>query len=268
MLGYGSMRVFPVDGEERFAHDRRRRKEERQRSSMRFRALIMAGVAAALGSAGGANAATRTYDYAVTHSRYGAIGTYDRVFTESGGVTQANSHLRIAVKVLGLVVHREDADTTETWRGGRLTSFDSTTTVNGKPIKVTGEARGGQFVVNTPTGVETAPPDVAPTDPSGFARTGRAEVVSLKSGRLDKVDVTGGEMQSVALRGASVDARHYRVSTAAQPNKWEVWLDSNGLPVKFRSQEHGDFVDFVLTNPPAKPSTSTLAMERTGDDVR
>jgi len=91
-----------------------------------------------------ATAATQTYDYVITHSRYGKIGTYDRTIDESGGMTHALSRLRIAVKMLGMIVHRENADQSETWRGKRLVAFHSVTTSNGKPMTVSGEARANE----------------------------------------------------------------------------------------------------------------------------
>lgn len=210
--------------------------------------LSVAALLAASASPAGASAASQTYHYVVTHSKYGEIGAYDRVVDEANGVTHAVSHLRIAVKILGIVMHREDADQNETWRNGRLVSFQSVTTTNGSPLKVSGEARDNNFVVTTPAGDTLAPLDVAASDPLGFSRTGHAEVVSIKSGKVEPVDVTGGEVDEVMLNGVDEAARHFRVSTATQPNKWEVWLDQRGVPIKFRSIEKGDTVDFTLSN--------------------
>jgi hypothetical protein len=219
---------------------------------------------------GAAMAAPQTYHYLITHSRYGRIGAYDRVVDASGGAVHAQSQMKIAVKVLGMVMHRETADQSETWRDGRLVSMHCVTTVNGKPIAVSGEARGGAFMVTSPTGTATAPLDVAATDPMGFNRLGHAQVVSLKSGKLETVDVTGGETDQVSLPDGSEAARHFRVSTANQPNKWEVWLDDQGVPIKFRSLEHGDTVDFTLTSVPPHTSAgrAALAMMRTERDER
>jgi hypothetical protein len=220
--------------------------------------VLLAGACAAAAPA--AFAGQQTYHYVITHSKYGNIGSYDRVIDQSGDATRAVSHMRIAVKVLGIVMHRENADQTEAWRDGRLVSFQSTTTTNGKPMTVTGQAKAGAFLVSTPTGVVTAPADVAPTDPMGFSRTGHAEVVSLKSGNVESIEVGGGQPETLMLNGVAQPTKHYRVSTGATPNKWEVWLDPQGVPVKFRSREHGDAVDFTLASPPPKSAPSPLAM--------
>ena len=194
-----------------------------------------------------ASAATETYSYTVTHAKYGPMGTYDRTVNSAGAVTTAQSRLRTIVKILGIVVHREDADQTEIWRGGQLVSFHSVTTVNGSPLIVHGEVHGDHFVITTPSGTAVAPLDIAPSDPWSF-KVGRGTVVSIKSGKIDPVNVTGGEAERVVVRGVSIPVRHYHVNTATQPDKWAVWLDAKGLPIKFQSLEHGADVDFVMTS--------------------
>ncbi len=205
-----------------------------------------------------ANASPRTYSYTISHPLYGAIGTYSRTIDEVGGDTRAVSRLRVTVRVLGIVAHRENADQTEVWRGKRLESFSSATTVNGQLISVSGEARGDHLLVTTPLGTAAAPADVAASDPWSLNRLGPGVVVSIKSGRIDNVDVTGGEVETVMLHGGSAPARHYHVRTAAQPNKWEVWIDAHGVPIKFRSAENGGAVDFTLVSP-APQATDGLA---------
>jgi hypothetical protein len=214
----------------------------------------LAGLALAAGLLAPAQAAAqpRTFRYAVTHSRYGPIGAYVHTIDEAGGVTRAQSHLDVVVKILGIVVHRESADQTEVWRGGRLASLDSTTLVNGQPQVVHGVAAQNRFLVTTATGTAAAPADVTPSDPWAFSRMGPGVVVSLKSGRIDQVVVSGGEPEAVLVQGRSTPTRHFHVSTTVQPNKWEVWLDAQGVPVKFRSFERGDSVDFTLAAPVLK----------------
>ena len=211
---------------------------------------MIAGVAiiCALAWSAAAADATHVFSYKVTHARYGDIGTYDRIISEAGGLTHAQSRLKITVRIFGIVVHREVADQTEDWRGGRLMSFRSVTTTNGHPLVVSGEASGDSFVVTTPTGVATAPASVAASDPWGFDRTGPGVVVSIKTGRIDQVNVTGGEADTVMLHGVATRARHFRVSTATQPDRWEVWLDERDVPIKFRSFDHGDAIDFTLVS--------------------
>lgn len=197
-----------------------------------------------------AKAPPQIYSYAVTHPVYGAIGTYDRSSDEAEGVTRAEAHLRIAVRVLGVVVRRETADQTEVWRAHRLISFQSLTSTNGRPSTISGTAGGNGFVVISPSGTVIAPADVVASDPWSLNRMGPGTVVSTRTGKISSVEVTGGEPETVMLHGASEPTRHYHVNTATQPNKWEVWVDPRGVPIKFRSLETGGAIDFTLVSAP------------------
>lgn len=208
-------------------------------------ALIGAGAAPAA-----AQAAPQTYSYAITHPRYGAIGTYDRTSDNADGNTRAQAHLKIVVKILGVVVHRETADQSEVWRGSRLMSFRSVTTTNGRRLDASGEASGDRFLVTSPSGIAAAPGDVVASDPWSLNRMGRGTVVSIKTGKISSVDVTGGEPDTVTLHGISEPARHYHVNTPDQLNKWEVWINRQGVPIKFRTLEGSTPIDFTLVSSP------------------
>jgi hypothetical protein len=219
-----------------------------------------AGILIALTSPIAAQAASQSFAYTVSHSLYGQIGTYVRTVQDADGVTSARSQMRISVKVAGLVLHREVADQVEAWRGPRLISFQSVTTIDGKPLRVHGEARDNRFMVTTPQGTTAAPGDVAASDPWAFHRMGAAVIVSIKTGLISAVNVTGGEPVSVLLHGVQTPARLFHVKMNAQPNKFEVWLDARGFPIKFRSQEPGGAVEFTLATPRVGDGTKSLAM--------
>lgn len=194
--------------------------------------------------------ASQVYSYAITHPVYGAIGTYNRSSSDSDGLIRADAHLRIVVRVLGVVVRRESSDQTEVWRGHRLISFQSLVSTNGKPSAISGEASGAGFSVTTPSGSETGPADIVASDPWSLNKLGAGSVVSTRTGKISAVQVTGGEVETVALNGTPESARHFHVNTAAQPNKWEVWIDARGVPIKFRSLETGGAIDFTLKPAP------------------
>jgi hypothetical protein len=211
-----------------------------------------------------------TYQFSISHPRYGAIGTYDRTVDTIAGVTHAQSRLRVAVRIFGLVVHRETAGQDETWNGPRLVAFRSVSVTNGKRLDVGGEARGAGFAVSTPAGTETAPGDVAASDPFSLPRLGSGTVVSIRTGKIDHVQVTGGEVETVVVRGAPASARHFHVSTSAQADKWEVWITKDGVPLRFRTIEPGGRIEFILTSPtpPATGAGNALAFSQPGSAAR
>lgn len=225
--------------------------------------LTVAGVAA-LGLSAPAGAQPRTFVYSVVHSRYGDVGAYQRTIDESGGTTRARSRLTVAVKMMGMVVHREQDDQTEVWRDGRLISFTSVSDTQGQRLTVSGQASGGRFEITTPSGVVYAPADVFAADPWGLNHVGKGEAVLIKSGKVDHVVVSGGGTEQVTVGGVTLAARHFSASTDTQPDKWDVWIDQAGVPVKFRSREGSATVDFSLTSPPPG-ADGALAQAQHGD---
>jgi Family of unknown function (DUF6134) len=188
----------------------------------------------------------RAYSYNVVHPFYGTIGTFTESIARSGDTTRIDSHLRVAVRILGIVVHREEGDHTEIFRGDRLVSLQSATTTNGIRLDVQGEAKGDHFVVTTPTGVVEAPADIAPSDPWVLKQLGAGTVVSVKTGRIIPTRVTGGEPATVSLQGVVVATRHFM---AHGEREQEIWLNDQDIPIMFRSVENGTPIDFILTSP-------------------
>ena len=205
-----------------------------------FFAIVMLAPATAAAPAG----TPQIYEYRVEHPTYGNIGTYTDAIARIGEITAVETKLRVAVKMLGLVLHREIADRSEVWRGERLVSFDGVTTTNGTAIKVHGEARGDEFVISSSTlGTITAPASVVPSTPWSVKTTGEGIMMSPKTGRLQTIRVTDGAETVLKINGVPTKVRHYQI---IGEKRQDVWLDDHGVPVMFRSVENGETVDFIL----------------------
>ena len=213
---------------------------------MRPRLLWMLPILGMLTAAVPVRAQERAYSYSVVHPFYGTIGTFTESIARSGDTTRIDSHVRVAVRILGIVVHREEGDHIEIFRGDRLVSLQSATTTNGTRIDVRGEAQGDRFVVTTPAGVVEAPADIAPSDPWVLKQVGVGTVVSVKTGRVIPTRVTGGEPAKVSLQGVTVATRHF---IARGEREQEIWLNDQDVPIMFRSVESGTPIDFILTSP-------------------
>lgn len=193
-----------------------------------------------------AHAGQQTYSYTVEHPSYGQIGTYTNTVHDADGIIQMDSQLRVEVQVLGIVVFQEDADRSEIWRANRLLSFRSVSHKDGERLEVSGEATDKGFVVTSPSGKILTTANIAPSDPWAIKGLGAAVVVSTESGKIDNIEVSGGEASTVVVQGLSKPVQHFRVETNLQKYKWDVWFDGHGVPIKFRSLESGTLIDFVL----------------------
>jgi hypothetical protein len=185
-----------------------------------------------------------TYSYTVRHPSFGEIGTYTDRIERSGDQRRVDTTLHIVVSALGVVLHREDAQRTQLWRGGRLVAFQGVTTTNGKPLEVRGEAKDDGFVVATPTGTTVAPADVVPSDPWQAGPRSSAMMLSTKTGRIDTVHASGSEPARLSVNGVELSVRHYAF---VSDKRQEVWLDDRGIPVMFRTYENGTPIDFELS---------------------
>ena len=205
--------------------------------------LVGLGLLALLTTAPAAYAAPEIYEYRIVHASHGEIGRYTNIVDQRGNDTEVRTELHIAVTILGVTAYRQDAERVERWHGEQLTSFDGTTVTNGERLQVHGEAQGGHFAVTTPTGTVMAPADVHPSNPWSAMVLKTDWVMSTRTGKLFHGIIEGGERKLMQLGGKQMPLRQYEITT----DKHElVWLDDQGTPVAFRTQEDGDDIDFIL----------------------
>ena len=184
--------------------------------------------------------------YRVTHSTFGDIGTYTNTIEPSGsGATTVQTQSHFAVKVLGVTIHREDAERTERWQGNRLISFAGITRKGSGLIRVQGEAHGNSFVISSPLGTITAPATVHPANPWSANFLSSNTMMRPDSGRLERVRVIGGEETILPIDGGPVRARKYEVEG---DSRYTVWIDGQGVPVQFVADDGGGKVTFTLAS--------------------
>jgi hypothetical protein len=203
-------------------------------------AVLLAGLVAA----GPALADRHVYQYRIVHHTYGDVGTYINTVEQNGDSTEVKTELHVAVKFLGIVMYRQDAERLERWQGDRLASFHGVTVTNGDTLEVDGEARGDHFVITSPSGTVLAPANIRPTNPRSAMLFDSDVMMSTKTGKLMHVNVTGGGEATVTLGGAEMRLRQYEIDSDKRDF---VWLDDRGVPVAFRTEERGTPIDFILT---------------------
>jgi hypothetical protein len=167
--------------------------------------------------------------------------------------------LRVAVKLLGIVVYRQDSDITAIMHDDRLVSLQSATKKGGEYLEVRGEAQGDQFMVNATTGSFAGPATSLPSDPFVLRGTGEGTMVFTDTGEIISVQVSGGDHGTVSVNGNSVSARRFVIEGGTRR---EVWIDNWGIPVMFRMVDNGTPIDFVLQSTTASPDTTVAALQR------
>jgi hypothetical protein len=208
------------------------------------RLLAALAVAGGLTTLPGADAsAEEVYVYDVRHPVYGQIGTYTDTVARTEAGFRLETRLEVAVRLLGIVFHRETAHYNAVWDQGRLTSFRGVTTTNGATVELRGDAVGNVFVLTAPAGTREIPGDVVPSSP-WFAKVGPGTLMSTKTGRIYRAHCTDLGDEVITLHGVALTVRHFDLVT---DNRQEAWLGKAGVPMRFRSWESGTPIDFELT---------------------
>ncbi len=219
-------------------------------------AAVVIFAAALCAPAGPAHAETQIYEYAVEHPTFGDIGTYTNVVEQMGDRAHVESRLHVALRLLGFTVYEQDATRSEDWRDGRLVAFHGVTTTNGKSFAVTGQARGNRFVITTPDGTTLAPAGVRPSNPWSPRVLDAHVMMSTKTGKIEDVHITGGDLRPVTFDGKTRLLHQYFVEGR---KRGVVWLDDHGVPVAFRVWEQGTPIELVLTSRPIPLSQTAMA---------
>lgn len=183
------------------------------------------------------------YHYKVEHPRYGNIGTYINVIKHLGDDIQVESEIHVAVKVLGMVMFRQEGKREEYWHNDRLVSFRGVTITNGNRVEVSGEAQGNNFVVTSPSGTIVAPGNTHPSNPWSIMVLNTDSEMSTKDGRVVKAAMSGGDFQIVSVGGGMRRLREFRINDDTQET---IWFDEQGVPQAFRAYEDGTPIDFIL----------------------
>jgi hypothetical protein len=204
--------------------------------------------AGALAQPAFATAPVETCEYKIKHALYGDIGTYTNTIARNGERTEVVSTLRVAVKILGLVVYRREADRFERWQGDRLVTFTSAENRNGQLVEVRGEARGDAFVISSPAGQVIAPAYVRPSNPWSADILRASVMMSTSTGTVLPAMVRGGQEDMIALEGRIEKLRRFEIDS---DKREYVWLDRNDIPVAFRTHDEGTTIDFVLSRYPS-----------------
>ncbi len=189
-------------------------------------------------------AAVQVLRYRVKHAIYGDIGTYSNTVEQTGGTTTVLTEAHFKVSLLGIVLHREDAQRQERWRGDRLVFFHGVTTKNGQPLEVRGEARGDSFVIASPRGTITAPADIHPANPWSANFLGSDTMMRVDTGAIEPVRVSGGAETSVTINGATLRTRQYEIDGKT---RYKIWLsEPEQVPVMFSVDDDSGEVTFTL----------------------
>ena len=171
-------------------------------------ALLLLGAHAASAAAQEA----RVWDFRVYLDNT-AIGTHRFTLRQQGEERELASEARFDVKLLFFTAYRYAHQASERWRGDCLTALNSRTDDNGTPFAVTRERAALQGCVMS---FAYWNPQILRQSRLLNAQTGEHEAVAISALGDDRI----------AVRGAQVPARRYRISGPKNPI--ELWYSADG----------------------------------------
>ena len=228
------------------------------RSRIIFACAAILGATAALFPLS-ANASRQIYEYRIVHPTFGNVGTYTNIIDEIGDKIEVRTELHVVVKLLGIVLFRQEAERTERWLGNRMIAFQSVTTTNGDALEVHGEAQGDGFVITTPAGVFTAPANVHPSNPWSLKVFESDVMMSTKTGEFFPVSVSNSGQDDVTIDGADIKLQRYDIIGRKHDI---VWLDDGGVPVAFEIEQGNKQIEFQLTRSLNQPEYISADLSR------
>jgi len=185
--------------------------------------------------------------YNVDHAVYGRIGIYENRIDRRADETVVQNEIHLLITVLGIVIHREDAERSERWNGQRLIDFHSVTTVNGDSVEVSGHAKEPGFEVTSPRGTTMAPADILPSNPWSAGFLSSKTMLQSDTGEIESIQVSSPESSSVKVDDRTIAATLYKIS--AHP-AYQIWLGPGDIPVRFTVADDSGLVTFTLTTVP------------------
>jgi hypothetical protein len=228
------------------------------RSCLAFSCAVILGAIAVVFPVS-ANASRQIYEYRIEHPTFGNVGTYTNIIDKIGDKTEVTTELHVVVKLLGIVVFRQEAERTERWLGNRMIAFQSVTTTNGDALEVHGEAQGDSFVITTPEGVFTAPANVHPSNPWSLKVFESDMMMSTKTGEFFPVSVSDSGQADVTIDGADLKLHRYDIIGRKHDI---VWLDDGGVPVAFEIEQGNKQIVFQLTRSLSQPEYVSTDLSR------
>ena len=178
-------------------------------------ARLICGVVAALCTSGAA-AQTRVWDFQAFLDD-ARIGYHRFTLTDQGGVRELKSETRFEVKILFITAYRYTHNAVERWRGDCLDSLQASTDDNGEKLMVDAVTAGDRLTVNT--GKSRADfagcvMSFAYWNPQMLRQT---LLLNAQTGALEPARIVDMGNETIAVRGAPVAAKRYRITGPKNP---------------------------------------------------
>jgi hypothetical protein len=173
------------------------------------------------------SAQTGTYVYQVMRDGE-VVGEQRTDFERRGDELIVVTDVSINITLLGLAVYEFTQRIEETWAGGQLMAFSSSTNDDGNHREVRLKRDGNRLIGSYDGKERDLPGDLIPSTLWNSAVLADTAVLDTVKGRARTVQVAEQGTEQVKLPAGAVSAKHYVFSGEF---KREVWYDESGILV-------------------------------------
>ena len=188
------------------------------------------------------------YRYRLEHSDHGALGTHTIAIASDGDERRVTVERRLKVTRVLITVFREETDTEEVWRDGRMVSYRRVTD-DGEESMLTAREEEGLLVVQGPEGRFELPLGTFPTHPWNPEIVEERLLMDTGSGRPVEVEILAAGEEEVVVGGLRLEAQRYEMTGGQRRS---LWYDEAGRLLRMViHREDGGGVTFALEALPA-----------------
>jgi len=148
------------------------------------------------------------------------IGTNTVDVERRGDTTQVKIKAKISVKIMYVEVYRYDHEATESWKGGQLVSFRSTTDDNGTKHSITAAPAAGKLDLTVDGKQSTGPLTLRPASLWDKSFDGQSELFDPANGKRMAVKVKNVGSEQITVHGVAHKVEHYRISGEFERDLW------------------------------------------------
>jgi hypothetical protein len=170
----------------------------------------------------------------------GRIGTYTVNVARDGAETTVKTETHVAVKVLGVVVHRMDQSIAEHWAEGRLSDLIAVTDDNGATHRTDVIKQGNRLrIESNGQSLGDAVATAVPFNYWNVALTAGGAAFDPEDGTARTIAVTDRGRDDIMVLGRMTHTHDFRLVEAGHaPAIWhDVWFDENNRLVQ--TEERG-----------------------------
>ena len=187
------------------------------------------------------------YRYRLEHSDHGELGTHTIAIVSDGDERRVTVERRLKVTRVLITVFREETDTEEIWRDGRMVSYRRVTDGDEAEALRAWE-EGGRLVAEGPEGRFELPLGTFPTHPWNPEIVEERLLMDTGSGRPVEVETLPAGEEQVVVGDQRLQARRFEMNGGQRRS---LWYDEEGRLLRMViHRDDGGGVTFALERLP------------------